>query len=77
MRKQTPSTYKVIFSIVKLIDKTNKNDSIYFEIGHKLSYFNNNNIQHKRPIQQVSESNIIGETSTDRERQQYTTGNDR
>ena len=77
VRKQTPTTNKIIFSIVNLIDKINKNDNTYFEISEELSDFNNDNVQYKRPIQRVSESNIIGTTSTDRKQRQYTTRNDR
>ena len=66
MRKQTPTTNKIIFSIVNLIDKTNRNDNIYFDISEELSDFKNDNVQYKRPIQQVSESDIVGTTSTDR-----------
>ena len=51
VRKQKPATNKIIFSIVNLIDKTNKNDKIYFEISDELSDFNNDNVQYKRPIQ--------------------------
>ena len=77
VRKQTPTTNKIIFSIVNLTDKTNKNDNIYFEISDKLSDFNNDNIQFKRPIQRVTESDIVRTTSSDRKRRQYTTRNDR
>ena len=66
MRKQTPTTNKKIFSIVNLIDKTNRNDNIHFDISEELSDFKNDNVQYKRPIQQVSESDIVGTTSTDR-----------
>ena len=66
VRKQTQTTNKIIFSIVNLIDKTNKNDNIYFKISDGLSDFNNDNVQYKWPIQQVSERDIDGTTSTDR-----------
>ena len=51
VRKQKPTTNKIIFSIVNLIDKTNISDKIYFGISDELSDFNNDNVQHKRPIQ--------------------------
>ena len=76
-RKQTSTTSKIIFSIVNLIDKTNRNDNIYFKINDELSDFNNDKAQYKRPIQRVSESDIVGTTSTDRKQRQYTTRNDR
>ena len=41
LRKQTPATDKIIFSIENLIDKTNKKEDIYFEINDELSGFNN------------------------------------
>ena len=74
MRKQT-TTSKIIFSIVNLIDKTNRNDNIYFEINDELSDFNKDNVQYKRPIQRVSESDIVGITRTDRKKRQNTTRN--
>ena len=51
LRKQTSSTSEIIFSIVNLIDKTSRNDNIYFEINDELSDFKNDNIQIKPPIQ--------------------------
>ena len=76
MRKQTSTTSEIIFSIVNLIDKTNRNDNIYFEIGDGLNDFNNDNVQYKRPIQRVSESDIVRKTSTDGKQRQYATRND-
>ena len=58
VRKQTSSSADIIFSIVNLIDKTNKNDNIYFEINSELKDFNNDNVQYKRPIQRICGSNI-------------------
>ena len=78
VRKQTSPTNEIIFSIVNLIDKTNRNDNIYFEINDKLIDFKNDNIQYKRPNQRVSESDTGRETRTDRkQQQQHTTRNDR
>ena len=65
-----------MFSIIKRIDKTNRNDNIYFEINDELNNFNNSNIQCKQPIRQVSGSSTIRETNTDRKQQQHTTRND-
>ena len=71
VRKQTSSTSEIIFSIVNLIDQTNRNNNIYFDLNDKLSDFENNNIQYNRPVQRVSEGDTIRETSTDRtDRQQ-------
>ena len=71
MRKQTSTISDITFSVVKLIDKTNKNTSIYFEINDKLSDFNNDNL--KRPVQQIIESGSKRETSTDRQQERHTT----
>ena len=65
LRKQTSSTSEIIFSIVNLIDKSSRNDNIYFEINHELSYFKNDNIQNKPPIQRVNESNTVREIRPD------------
>ena len=56
LRKETSSTIKITFSIVKVIDKTNKHNSIYSEISNELSDFKNDNFQ--RTIQQISENDI-------------------
>ena len=45
MRKQTPTLSDITFSIVKIIDKGNKNASIYFEINDELSDFNNDSLK--------------------------------
>ena len=66
MRKQTSTSSKIIFSIVNLIDKTNRTDNIHFEIINELSDFNNYNVQYKKPIERVSESDIVETASTDR-----------
>ena len=76
VRKQT-ATSEIIFSIVNLIDKTNRNNNIYFEISNYLSGFDNDNVQYKQPIQRVSKSDIVETTSTDRKQRQYATRNDR
>ena len=62
MRKQASPTSEIIFSIVNLIDKTNRNDNICFEINDRLTDFKNDNIQYKRPSQRVSESDTDRET---------------
>ena len=62
VRKQASPTSEIIFSIVNLIDKTNRNDNICFEINDRLTDFKNDNIQYKRPSQRVSESDTDRET---------------
>ena len=66
VRKQTSSTSEIIFSIVNLIDQTNRNNNIYFDLNDKLSDFENNSVQYNWPVQRVSEGDTIRETSTDR-----------
>ena len=66
MRKQTSTASEIIFFIVNLTDKTNKNDNTYFEINDELSDFNNDIVQYKQLIRQVSESDIVGTTSNNR-----------
>ena len=62
LRKQTPATDKIIFSIENLIDKTNKKEDIYFEINDELSGFNNDFDQFEPRIRRASESNPTRET---------------
>ena len=63
VRKQTLTINDIRFSIVKLIDKTQKNTTIYFEINDELSDFTNGNL--KRPVQRISEGDTREETGTD------------
>ena len=55
-RKEKSSTSEITFPIVKVIDKTNKHNSIYSEISDELNDFKNDNVQ--RTIQQISENNL-------------------
>ena len=64
MRKETSPTGGIIFSVVKIIDKTNKNNNIHFEVNDELSDFKNDNGQYKRTIQRVSEIDTIKKTDT-------------
>ena len=50
MRKQTSSTTEIIFSIVNIIDKTNRNNTIYSDINDELSDFKNGNVLYKRSV---------------------------
>ena len=65
MRKQTSSASEIIFSIVSLIDKIIRNDSIYFAINGDLIDFKNDKVKYERPIQRVSEIDGVGRTRTD------------
>ena len=70
MRKQI-STSEIIFSIDKVIDKTNRNNNIYFEINDELSDSKNDNVQYRWQVQQISEGDTVMKTTTDgTERQQ-------
>ena len=75
MRKET-STCEIIFSIVKIINKTYRHDAIYSEISDELNYFKNDIDRNRKSVQQISESDSFRETGNDRpDRQQCT--NDR
>ena len=53
IRKQIP-TGEIIFSIVNLIDKSNKTKDIYYNIGDELSEFDNDRVQFKHRIREFS-----------------------
>ena len=57
IRKQT-STGEIIFSIVNLIDKSNKIKDIYYDIGDELSEFDNDRVLFKRRIREFNQSDI-------------------
>ena len=65
MKKQTSTGDKIIFSIVKIIDKTNRNDTIYTDIIDELDQFNNDIAQFEQSVQGISE-NSTGQEITDR-----------
>ena len=60
VRKETLSAGKITFSIVKVIDKTNRHDTIYCQISDELNDFKNDIIQ--QTIQQTSESDLVRKT---------------
>ena len=66
VRKQTSSTSEIIFSIDKVIDNTNRNNNICFEINDEISDFKNDKVQYRRQGQGISEGGNVTETSTDR-----------
>ena len=45
VRKETLSPFKINFSIVKVIDNTNRQNVIYSEVSKKLTDFKNDNIE--------------------------------
>ena len=65
VRKQTAFSV-ITFFIVKLINKTNKNANIYFEINDEPSDFSNDS--NKRTVQRISEGNITRETTAKTEK---------
>ena len=64
VRKQTLPVTEIIFSIVNIIDKTNRNNAIYSDINNELSDFKNDSVQYKRSVRRISECGIVGETRT-------------
>ena len=77
VRHQTSSLSEINFSVVKVIDNTNRHDNIYTETSDELSDFKNDSVQ--QTIQRISESDSTRTTSTersDKRRREYT-GNGR
>ena len=73
--KETSSPFEISFSIVKVIDNTNRHDAIYSEISDELSDFKNGNVQWT--IQRTSESDFVTEATdkrSDRRQQENTDG---
>ena len=54
VRKQT-SAGEIIFSIVNLIDKSNKFEDSYYKIGNELREFNNDRVQFKHRIREFDQ----------------------
>ena len=72
MRKQTLSVTEIIFSIVNVIDKTNRSNAIYCDINDELSDFKNDNVQYKLSVRRISEGSTVEETRTNgTDKQQY------
>ena len=66
VREETSSPVEINFSIVKLIDNVNKQDSINFDVNDELSDFTNDNVQQQ--IQRASESGSFREKTIDSRR---------
>ena len=64
-REQTSQTSEIKFSIVKVIDKTNKNNVIYSATVDEINSLNNGNIQSK--LERISESDM-SRTTTHKDR---------
>ena len=76
VKKQTSQANEIIFFIVNVIDKTNKNSNIFFGINVELSGVKNDNVQYKQPIQRLSESDIFRTTDRKQQQQQHTRRSD-
>ena len=61
LRKETSSASKIKCPIVKVIDKTNRHNTIYSEISDGLSDFKNYIVQ--QIVQQTSENDLVRETT--------------
>ena len=64
-REQTSQTSEIKFSIVKVIDKTNKNNVIYSATVDEINSLNNGNIPSK--LERISESDM-SRTTTHKDR---------
>ena len=62
MRKQTSTGDKIIFSVIKIIDKTNRNDAIYTDISDELDEFNYDIVQFEQSVWGISENSTGRET---------------
>ena len=58
-RKETSSASEIIFSIVKVVDKVSRHNSIYSEKSDELSDFKNDIVQCGGIIQRVSEKELM------------------
>ena len=73
LRKETPSASEITFSIVKVIDKANRHNSIYSEITDELSDFENDIVQ--GTTQRISENYLDRDNKTpNRGRRELTGG---
>ena len=73
VRQEASSLREINFSIVRVIDNSNRDDNIYSEISDELSDFKNDDVQ--RTIQRVSESNTVRETTKRPDRRREFTNN--
>ena len=70
LRKQTSTANKIIFSIVNLIDSSNKKEDIYFKINNELREFNNGIFQYEPRNRRASYSYTNRKTTNIQQRQQ-------
>ena len=75
VRQETSSLSEINFSIVKVIDNSNKDDNISSEISDELSDFKHDDVQ--RTVQRISESNTVRKTTKRLDRRREFTNNGR
>ena len=62
VRKQT-STGEIIFSIVNVIDKSNKFEDSFYKLDDELREFHNDRVQFKHRIQELDPTNTTSRQS--------------
>ena len=65
VRKHTQAADKIIFSIVKTVDKTNRKDAIYTDIGDELNEFNNDIVQFEQSVKELVKATVDEKQSDD------------
>ena len=71
VRKKTPDR-EIVFSTVKLKDKSNKSEDIYYNLGDKLRKFVNVRIQPEQRIRKVDKTEIRDQHLTEEEKNNAT-----
>ena len=65
VRKHTQAADKIIFSIVKTVDKTKRKDAIYTDIGDELHEFNNDIVQLEQSVEELVKATVNEKQSND------------
>ena len=65
VRKHTQTADKIIFSIVKTVDKTKRKDAIYTDIGDELHEFNNDIVQLEQSVEELVKATVNEKQSND------------
>ena len=65
VRKHTQAADKIIFSIVKTVDKTNRKDAIYTDIDHELHEFNNDIVKLEQSVEEFVKATVNDKQSDD------------
>ena len=74
LRKGISSASKIKFTIVKVIDKTNRHDPIHFEISDELSDFKNDIVQNELVKMTLSERQDVNDQTDSNENMQVVDG---